>query len=139
MRILSLALVGMLAVTGFSQSTLAVTGTINPGNTVDISLTGAPADALTLLAVSQDTGSTTLGSGMLSVTLDLDSPVMFVPLGFTDANGDAGVNFTVPASAPMLAPMTLHIQAVTVEFSFGMGNFGLTATTSNATTLDVGI
>jgi hypothetical protein len=123
-------------------SDLSVTGTVNPGQTLTIAVTGATPDSFTALAVGEETGSTTLNFGPLaSLTLGLASPFAILPLGVTDANGDVSVSFDIPsapANAPSLPNLTLNAQAVTASFSFGMGPPGLSFCVSDVEQITVG-
>lgn len=125
------------AVSAQSCSTLAVSGDINPGSTLSLALSGAPADSWTAIALGDTLGSTTIGGGMLMVTLDLDAPFLILPFGRTDANGDASLDITVPASVPVsaLPSMDLYVQAATLDVSFGMGAPSISFCTSNTGTI----
>lgn len=123
----SFALVFALLAGGISAqcSTLTVTGAINFGETVSFDVSGTTPNALTFLAASDDTGSSNFGFGPLgSVTLGLAEPFTLFPLGLSDANGDVGISFDLPALPPGaptggLPSSTLYIQAVSIDFTFG--------------------
>ncbi len=103
-------------------STLAVTGSVNAGQTVAISVTGATPNAIALLAAGPTAGTTNIHAGtFLNFTIDLAQPFVFVPLGMTNATGDASISVNVPANIPAAAihNATFTLQAVTVGFSLG--------------------
>lgn len=133
--VLALAFVA-IAIPANAQLTLTTTGMICAGNTVTADVSGGGAMLLTMLAMGETQGTTTIGGGPNAVTVGLESPFVMFPIGFTDANGDAGITFDIPVSIdPSILPGTLHVQAATVDFSFGMGSFGWTVETSNVTTV----
>lgn len=120
------------------SSTLTVSGTIAPGATVSIDVTGSLSGALTLIAAGETAGSTTFGFGPLgSFTIDLDGPFLVLPLGITDAAGATGVSFTVPSAIPAgsIPAINLTLQAVSLDLSFGMGPPSLSSCVSNTATL----
>ena len=120
-------------------STLTATGNLNPGSTLTVALTGSTPDAFTLLFVGQQVGSTTINLGPFATfTLDLDTPFLPVPFGFTDTNGDKTFSVAVPvgATAPTFPSVTLQLQAVSFDVSPGiMGMPTLNTCVSNAASL----
>ena len=107
----------LLAVSASGQcsSTLTVGGTLASGGTAIFDVTGAPADAPTVVLISPSSGSFSFGP---LLTLGLSAPFVPVAIGATDANGD----FTSSLSIPPIPPGTLGIldfaaQAVTIEFN----------------------
>jgi len=138
-HVTTLLALALLAAPAISQScNLSVTGTLTPGDTLSIALTDSIPNAPTLLAVGDTQGSTAFNFGMLgSFSIDLDTPFLILPLGFTDANGDTGISFSVPANAtlpPNIPSVTLYLQAVTIDFSLGMGMPTMTPPTPSLTT-----
>jgi hypothetical protein len=134
-------------------STLTVTGTVNPGQTVTIDVTGATPESITILAIAKDPGSTTLNFGPFgTLVLDLDSPFIPLPIGFTDAAGDLTWAVSIPANASPNAFQTAdaYLQAVTVDVTRpgggmpGMPPMGpflptLSFCVSNVATLHIGM
>ena len=119
------------------SAALTATGTVSPGSTLNLDLTGADADSLAFLFIGETAGSTTLNFGMLgSLTVGLDTPFIPLPFGFTDMAGDLSQTFSVPAMAT-LPDTTVTAQAVTVDFSFGMGMPSLSFCVSNPVTVTI--
>ena len=111
--------IAVIAAPAFTQcSTLTITGTINPGQTVTVDVTGAPANAMTFLLVG-DAGTTTIPAPGGGVTLGVEFPAFIIPLGITDSNGAASQSATVPANIPagVIQDHTFTAQAVSVGFS----------------------
>ena len=134
MRIFSLFLLALLlAAPASAQLTLSTSGTICPGDSVTASVSGGGAQLLTFLGLGENTGSTTIGAGpSFAVTIDLDSPFVILPIGFTDANGDADLTISIPSSVnTAILPDSLYIQAATMDFTIGMGMPTWTFETSN--------
>lgn len=143
---LSLALAGM---TSAQCSTLAITGSVNFGQSVSIDVTGAPAGSIVLIGASQSLGSTSFSFGPLGgFSLDIAQPLMILPMGMADATGAASLDFTMPAaptgSMPTIPSQTLHCQSVAVSlpsFTSGGGLGGGLPTlgfcVSNTATLQV--
>jgi hypothetical protein len=120
MRLISVALlaIAVIAAPSFSQcSTLTVAGTINPGETVTVSVSGATPDSLTFIAIG-DPGSTTIPFPGGGLVLGLESPFLLLPLGVTDASGDVSQSATVSLNIPagVIQDYTFTVQAVTVSF-----------------------
>lgn len=107
---LALTLAPLMA-QGTTNSTLALTYDAT-AQELTANLSGAPADAFTWVAAGETLGSTTFRRSGL--TIDLDRPFRFIPLGRTDANGDLSRVYTRFPSRVM-AGTTLNFQAVTVE------------------------
>src|SRR5262245_35548320 len=92
-------------------SVLAVSGSLNPGETITVAVGGATPNALTFLFAGSNPGSTTFGFGPLgSFTIDLDPPFLFIPIGSTDGAGNRSVSVEVPSNAPSLPPQTFVLQ-----------------------------
>ena len=110
----------VLAASAVAQpcSDLTITGSVNPGNTVTLSVTGAPAGSLTLLGLGES-GTTTIGAGLFAFTIDLAWPFHILPLGMTDANGEVSVSIEIPSNIPqgVIPSMTLDAQAATFGLS----------------------
>src|SRR5262245_27973349 len=125
MRRLSVAvgIVVALSAPAFSQcSVLAVSGSINPGETITVAVGGATPDAMTFLFASSNAGSTTFNFGPLgNFTVGLGQPLIFLPIGMTDSSGSLAFSVSIPANAPAPQPGTLILQAVTADFVFGGG------------------
>jgi hypothetical protein len=129
------ALLALSAPLSSQCSTLAVSGALNPGETVTIALGGATPDALTFLFAGQP-GSTTIGFGALGgFTVGLAQPFIALPIGVTGSDGTLSLSVDVPADAPSFAAGSITLQAVTFEvvpafppFSFCVSN---TATLSS--------
>ncbi len=95
-------------------SSLAVLGSGLPGSMVTFELTGGTPFASTYLLVSGAQGVFELSVAPLGfVTLGVLPPWIPLPLGITDANGDATLSVQLPASP--LAPIRLYAQAVSTE------------------------
>ena len=121
--------------------TLTVTpdGPVSAGDTISVQSCG-PTSAIALLAVSEAAGSTTFpGMGPVpSITLCLAEPLILLPLGFTGTGNCAGVDFTVPAGAPLPGNLNLTLQGVFVDFSFTPPmNFAITVETTNTDSLSL--
>ncbi len=104
-----------------SCSDLTVTGSITGGATLTLDVTGAPAGAMTVLGISENTGTTSLNFGPIAtLSLGIAMPFAVLPMGMTDASGNVSVSFSIPAGFPAgsLPFTTLYAQAVTA--SFGM-------------------
>ena len=120
MRYLSLALVAAVAICAptFAQcSTLAVTGSINPGQTVTIDVSGAPAGAPVFIVIG-DAGTTTFPFGL---TLDVAPLIAVLPIGVADAGGHVALSASIPAEVPAsaLPDHTYTLQAVSLSISMG--------------------
>ncbi len=153
MKMFSAAIMSLVIAGAVSAqcSALAITGSVNFGQTVGISVTGAPAGSMVFVAAAQSLGSTTFSLGPLGgFSLDIAQPMIILPLGTASAGGSASVSFTMPAAPsggtiPTVPSQTLHCQSVAIGFpSFGGGglgggipSLGLTFCTSNTTTLQV--
>jgi len=137
MRSLFLATALLLAGVSQAQScgTLAVTGSGAHGTQLTIAVTGATANSFAILAVAENTGTTTINLPMSgTLTLGLASPIIPLPLGRTDASGNASVSFNVPAR--LTTAHNVNGQAVTVSFTFHP--FALSACTSNVAAFAIG-
>jgi hypothetical protein len=137
MRSLFLATALLLAGVSQAQScgTLTVTGTGAAGTQLTVAVTGATANGFALIAVAENTGTTTIRLPMSgSLTLGLAAPIIPLPLGRTDANGDASISFTVPSR--LTTAHNLNGQAVTLALS--LHPFGISACASNVAAFAVG-
>ena len=95
---LSLALVAIVALSApvLSQcSTLTVSGSINAGETITVGVSGAPANAITVLAIG-DAGTTTIPIPGNALTLGVENFIV-LPIGVADASGHGSISVTVPA------------------------------------------
>ena len=121
--VLALALVAGSATA--QDLTVTVTGDFANGGSVDWSLTGAPADAPTVVLASMD--DTGLSVGML-LTLDIGPVVVPVAFGNSDANGDFSTSRSFGPLPPQVvsnfAPLTFHSQAVSLAGGIGGGMGG---------------
>jgi hypothetical protein len=137
MRSLFLATALLLAGVSQAQScgTLAITGSGAAGTQLTVALTGATANGYALLAVAENTGTTTIQLPMNgSLTLGLATPIIPLPLARTDANGDGSITFTVPSR--LTTATNLNGQAVTLALS--LHPFGISACASNVVAFAVG-
>jgi hypothetical protein len=134
----SLFLATALLLAGVSQAqcgTLTVTGTGAAGTQLTLAVAGATANSFALLAVAENTGTTTIRLPMSgSLTLGLASPIIPFPLGRTDASGNASVSFTVPSQ--ITTAHNLNGQVATFTLSFHP--FGIAACASNVAAFAVG-
>lgn len=97
-------------------SSLSISGGA-PGSNIDIAVSGAPANGLAVLVVSQQAGSTVVSLPMgQSLLLGVAEPFFPVPIGQTDASGAASLQLPVPAS--LAGQLQLQAQAVGLGFSF---------------------
>lgn len=134
-----------------SCSNLTATGNGAPGTSVVLALTGAPANAFTAVAIGDTLGTTTLNIGPLgTLTLGLAQPFVPLPMGLTNAAGEASRTINVPNS-PSLPGIDLYGQAVSMTWAMqvpGPGNPGpggphasiltLTFCTSNVVSFHLG-
>ena len=139
MRLLAIAtLVAALATAPLSAqncSSLTVTGSGAPSTQLSFAVTGATANALTLVLVGDTTGSTVINTPFGTLTLGLAAPFIPLPLGVTNAQGAVTVQFNVPAGTPSA---DLFGQALTVGFSTGGGRPSLSFCTSNVAGFHIG-
>ncbi len=117
----------VIAVSASAQncSTLAVTGSVNAGQTLTIDVSGATANAATFLFIGSTAGSTTINVGPLgSFTIDLNPPFLPLPMGQTDAAGHVALSVIVPANVPANAipNHTFTVQSLSVGFTMGGGS-----------------
>ena len=127
MRLLStLALLAVISVPLSAQTCqLSTSGTLAPGSTFSIDLSDSLPNAMTFLVVGQTMGSTTISFGPIAgFTLDLDAPFIPLPMGMTDMNGDVSLSVDIPGMVPSLPMLTIHGQAVSIDFGFGGGGMG---------------
>jgi hypothetical protein len=126
----------LLAAAATAQcGTLTATGGA-PGTNLDLALHG-DAHAFAIIAFGQTAGTTTINFGTIAtLTLDLAMPFAPVPIGMTDANGDASRSIRIPATLP---GQDLVLQGLTASFSFTPPmTVGLTFCTSNVVSVHVG-
>src|SRR5262245_27754319 len=117
-------------------STLTVTGSLNPGETVTIAVTGATADSLTFLVAGLSAGTTTIPLPGTPLVLDVAEPLIIVPFAVTDANGDASLSIPIPADiGPTFPNETFVLQSLTVGFSIAVFPPVFDFCTSNTATL----
>ncbi len=118
-------------------SDLSVTGDGSPGTNLTISVTGSAADAFTFLAVGQDTGTTTVNLGpLLSFDLGIASPLVPLPLGVADANGDVSISLDLPTGD--FPRIDVYGQALAISFEIGQGRPTLTACVSDVEAFGIG-
>jgi hypothetical protein len=134
----------LFAATAAAQcATLSVTGTGAPGTTLTISIDGTAANAIAFVAIGETQGSTSIPLGPLgTLDLGLAMPFIPVPVGLTDASGDASLAIAVPAQFP--GGLDLFAQGITLAFTFtpptGPGfPFSLTSCTTNVVGFHVGV
>lgn len=130
-----------LAATAHAQcSTLSITGTGAPGTSLTVSIDGTAAGAIAFLVVGETQGTTPVDLGQLgSFTLGLAAPFVPLPIGMTNAAGDASLSIPVPASFP--GSLDLFAQGLTLAFSMGSGTpptFSFAWCASNVGTLHAG-
>jgi hypothetical protein len=95
---------------------LAISGSGAPSGTLTFDLTGGAANALAMLLIGPQTGSTVIHLGALgTLSLGLDHPFVPAMMGLTDANGDASLDIQLPPG--QLPLITLYAQAMTVAFT----------------------
>lgn len=116
-------------------SDLSVSGG-SPGTNLDFALTGAPANAPSLLVIGTTLGSTTINLGPVSFDLGLASPFFGLPLGMTDGNGSAGLSIPMPTQG--IPGLDLNAQAVTIGFTIGRGMPTLSVCTSDVESFHIG-
>jgi len=136
MRLLTTLILGTFASTLAAQSCaqLTVTGTGAPGTTLALALHG-DARALAFVAIGDTQGATTIHFGNLgTLNLDLATPFLPLPLGMTDANGDAAVSLPIPAGVPA---RDLFAQGLTATFTV-VPHLGLSFCTSNVVAFHIG-
>ena len=121
-----------------SCSSLTISGSGQPGTDLTIALSGADADSFAMMAVGMSTGKTELKFGPLgTLTLGLDRPFAFLPLGVTDGNGDLKAVISLPPGS--LPQVMLHAQAVTAQFGLNPpGPPSLKFCTSNVEAFSIG-
>lgn len=132
--ILATSLALATAVPAQSCGTLAIGGSGAPGTVLQIELTDATPEGFAILYVGEHTGSTTFSLGVVSLTVGLDGPFFAVPIGFTDAGGDA----SLPVMLPPVLPHQLDLNAQAATFSLSGLPFGITACTSNVVAFTIG-
>lgn len=123
---------------------LAVTGTGAPGTSLQFAVNGTAASIPAFLMLSLTQGSTSLPLGPFgSLTLGLAQPVLPLPIGMTDASGDASLTIAVPSAATY--GLDLFGQGVTVGFSFtpptggGLPTFSLVTCATNVVSFHLGV
>lgn len=113
------AIVLSSSVAAQNTATLAITGTVNSGQTLAVNVNSNLTGALCAL-VAGSPGSTTINYGLGSLTLAVDLQAV-IPLGMTDATGACGFTQTIPTlpANVVLPNYTLTCQAVVVKFGAG--------------------
>jgi hypothetical protein len=123
-------------------ATLTVTGTGAPGTSLTLTIDGTAANQFAFLAVGQTQGSSTLPLGPFgTLTLGLAQPWAPVPVGQTDASGNAAIIVTVPPMVP--STLALFGQGLTLGFTIGTPGpgqppFSLTTCTTNVAAFSIG-
>jgi hypothetical protein len=141
MRLVSVVLAGVFAAGSMASaqcSVLGVSGSVNPGQTVTVALTGATPNAVAFLLVG-DPGTTSIDLGFLgTLTVGLSQPFAVLPIGMTDGNGDLSLSVSIPANLPpgAIPNQTRTLQIVTFGLVPGFPPFELCA--SNAVALVLG-
>ncbi len=98
-------------------SDITVGGTLVSGGDVSFSVTGAPAESMTLVFVATDTGSFGVGGFF---TLGLAMPAIPIGQGMTDANGDFSTTINIPNIPAGVLPMSsldLYAQSLTISYT----------------------
>jgi hypothetical protein len=140
MRYLSLALIAVLAISASASaqcSTLAITGTVNAGQTVTVDVSGAPADSIVFIAIG-DAGATSIPlPGGSTLSLGVAQPFILLPLGVADASGHVALSASIPANIPanLIQNHTYTVQAISASFSFGPGMPSISVCASNTASL----
>jgi hypothetical protein len=139
MRILALALVAIVAISAptLAQcSTLAITGTINAGQTLSIDVSGAPANSIVFIAVGE-AGSTNLPfPGQTGgLTLGVAQPFIILPIGMSDSTGHVALSVEIPANLPAGVIQDHTYTAQALSLSFSMMSPWLSFCVSNTTSL----
>lgn len=133
-----LAAASLAALAPAQCATLGITGAGTPGTTLQISLDGTTANAIAFLMVSTTQGSTSLPLGPFgSLALGLAQPILPVPIGMTNATGDAALALLVPSAVTL--GVDLFGQGVTFGFSFTPPTFGVSTCASNVVAFHVGV
>ena len=112
------ACLGLFAANASAQScaTLTVAGTGAPGTTLTFNFDGQASGAFAFLAVGATQGTTSIPFGPLgTLTLGLDAPFLTLPLGMTNASGDASASIPVPNGFPL--SLDLFAQGLTAELT----------------------
>ncbi len=120
-------------------ATLSVTGTGAPGTALTLTIDGTAAHAFAFVAIGETQGTTSIPLGPLgTLDLGLAMPFVPVPLGLTNAAGDASLTIDVPSQ--LTTGLDLFGQGVTIGFSFtppGPPSFSLC--TTNVVAFHVGV
>lgn len=96
---------------------LSVTGSGAPGTAVTLTIDGTAAHAFAFVAIGDTQGTTSIPLGPLgTLDLGLAFPFIPVPVGLTDAAGDASLTINVPTQ--FTGSLDLFGQGVTIGFSF---------------------
>ena len=101
-----------------SCSDLQYTGSLQPGQTMIVSVTGAPPFGFTQLVFGENRGPTALNFWWWSFTINLGPPYSVYPMGYTNILGQADLALFVPLGAAPLPPLTLVTQAVTFGWNW---------------------
>ena len=101
-------------------ATLAVTGTGAPGTALTISIDGTTANAIAFVAIGDTQGSTSIPLGPLgTLDLGLAMPFVPVPVGMTNASGDASLTINVPTG--FVGGVDVFGQGITIGFNIPSG------------------
>ena len=117
------------------NANLAVTGSGQAGTTLTFDLTGATPNSFALLMVGTSSATRTVTLGPLGSVTILAPPAVPVPLGMTDAGGNASLSFDIPAVPSCLV---LYGQGLTVGFDFSSLPPSFSACNSNVAQFSVG-
>jgi|SoiMethySBSTD1v2_1073268.scaffolds.fasta_scaffold1368307_2 hypothetical protein len=105
------------------------------GTTLAINVAGAPANGFAVLVVGQNAGSTTVPLPMGgSLVLGIDSPILPLPLGRTDANGAVSLSVDIPAG--LTQQFTVQAQAAVLTYT--LMPFALNACAGNVIPITIG-
>jgi hypothetical protein len=128
----------LAAANAAAQCTLTVTGTGAPGTSLTFAVDGSTPSGFAFLAIGDTQGTTTVALGPLgTLTLGLAFPFGVVPMGPTDAQGDASLTIDIPAGVTGSAD--LFAQGVTLGVTLGGGMPTLSLCATNVVGFHVGV
>ena len=128
----ALAFAGVLSAQ--TCGSLAITGSGAAGTQLGVAVTGATANAFTIVLVGETTGTTSLPLPGGSLSIGLASPFLPLPLGRTDATGAASQQINVPSWISQ--QYSLNAQAVTIGFT--RSPFSISGCTTNVAAFTIG-
>jgi hypothetical protein len=134
MRTLLASILALAGTASAQCGTLSFLGAGTAGSTLTVDVSGTTAGGLVVLFVGQDTGTTTIDLGPLSLTFGLDTPFFPVPLGRADANGHVSRGVTIPTQLTTAFP--LNAQHAT--FTLSVFPFSLDGCTGNVAAFSIG-